>query len=759
MRLPALLVPILGFVFASSLPVGAAELVVVAVRPGSAAERAGLAPGDRLSSWEQPLQPEVEAARGELGSPFDVLELEAERAPRGPVTLVGRRGSRPLAVSLFPDDWGLDTRPELPGALEARFAEARRCVGAGDIDTGVAGLRGLLDELRSTSEPPAVAWIWFEIAQAEAKRRVPTEAAASALREAIAATGPDGPPNVRALIWLALGRICEKVCQDEALKSYQEVRVIREAEAPDSVARAAVAASIALLARSRGSGVAEARPDLVAATARLERLAPRSLALVRSLRALGWLAESGAEARELFAKALGLAEVLSPDGRDVALVLHGLATFTSEKEGLLELRQRVVRIQERLDPEGRDLASAYSVLAAAQHDLGDLAGAQQSHRRSLALVERSAPQTTYHAATLHNFARFCQMQGNLAQAENLYRQALGVTERLMPTGERRALVHYGIASVLDERRDFEQATTHLERVLENLDEEGKRTPLYGYALKMLAREQGDVDAAAEYLRRALELFTAVDDVPQQAATLGEMGRLQIKRGGLDEAAATLSRATALLEAQYSSSTILGDLYASTADLDLRRGDLPAAEGHYRAALDLAALLSPGSAQEAVAANGLGDVLRQRGRAQDALALYRRAVEALEIQSRFLGGSEEVRGAYRAHYQHLYRDLEELLLELGHPEDAFGAFERSRSRGLLLLLAGRDLNLRDAPLELEQERRRANMSHDRLLQQTSASGLSDTARAKLRAQLSEARRVQEDLRSRLRTDIPPARGAP
>src|SRR5688500_5643044 len=55
-------------------------IVVEAVEQGSAGQKAGILPGDLLTSWERAASPPANptAVRGNFDSPFDLGELEAE---------------------------------------------------------------------------------------------------------------------------------------------------------------------------------------------------------------------------------------------------------------------------------------------------------------------------------------------------------------------------------------------------------------------------------------------------------------------------------------------------------------------------------------------------------------------------------------------------------------------------------------------------------------------------------------------------------
>ena len=83
-------------------------VVTDGVEKDSEAARAGLQLGDTLLSWTRG------DAQGNIESPFDLLEIEVEQAPRGAVTIEGLRGTEKRAWVLVPSSWGLHVRANLP---------------------------------------------------------------------------------------------------------------------------------------------------------------------------------------------------------------------------------------------------------------------------------------------------------------------------------------------------------------------------------------------------------------------------------------------------------------------------------------------------------------------------------------------------------------------------------------------------------------------------------------------------------------------
>src|SRR6266702_329542 len=93
-------------------------MVLEHVDKNSPIEKAGFQPGDILLHW----------ARGDLSgdfdSPFDFYNLEAEQAPRGPVTIEGFRGITKRVWVVEQGDWGAAGRPNLAEPFLSSYLEA-----------------------------------------------------------------------------------------------------------------------------------------------------------------------------------------------------------------------------------------------------------------------------------------------------------------------------------------------------------------------------------------------------------------------------------------------------------------------------------------------------------------------------------------------------------------------------------------------------------------------------------------------------------
>ena len=95
----------LAFLVAGTVPTFAIArgVVVDTAKPAGPAAQAGLSPGDILLRWRRDRGPGAPTA-GDLASPFDLAQAEAEEAPRGTVFLKGQRGNQTITVE-FEERW------------------------------------------------------------------------------------------------------------------------------------------------------------------------------------------------------------------------------------------------------------------------------------------------------------------------------------------------------------------------------------------------------------------------------------------------------------------------------------------------------------------------------------------------------------------------------------------------------------------------------------------------------------------------------
>jgi CHAT domain-containing protein len=651
-----------------------AGVVVVGVAPGLAAEKAGLRPGDRLVGWSQ-----GPAARGTFSAARDVMQVEIERGPRGPVAVEGVRGDAPLAVSLFPDEWGLSAQPVKP----------------------------------RDPAPETGAWALFE--QAEALRN--------------------------------RGQFA-----DAAVAYGQAIR-LQEMADPEGLGLARMIEGSGLAAYALLRDLPQARARLEKALRILEKEAPRSLAHARTLQAFAQTLSSTVDARKVLGRATELAQELAPESLTHASILYAQAWATPTADQLT-LAEHALAIRERLAPESVATAQSLRLVGLSLGTFGRLEEARAHYLRAVTLLERVEPLGSTMAGVLDSLGSVANERGELGEAEALLRRSLEIREKA-GSGSKTANTLQNLAGVLVLRRELDQAERHLERARTILEEQLPDTEYLAYCLRGLgdlAMERRDAVAAEVYFRRALEIFKRVNPNGfARATTEHHLGGALALANRFDEAQAAYLEALGLVGdvVDVQATEMQHDLGA----LALRRNDLDAAEKWFDVALAARTKLSPGSIWEALSAHARGRVALRRGQRDAALGFFRQAVAALESQSRRLGGSAEAAAAFRAHFEELYRDLEELLIETGNREEAFAVLERARARALLALLTQRDVQFTEVPAPLERERREADSEHDALFEELAASSADDSKGKDLLRRIEEARHHQDDVRARIRASSP------
>ena len=220
---------------------------------------------------------------------------------------------------------------------------------------------------------------------------------------------------------------------------------------------------------------------------------------------------------------------------------------------LAELNHALAKARDysRPDHEARFLQRLGIVYSQA----GDDEAAAEHWRRSLAL-HHAAGNKIGEGAVLLQLGELSATVGDGAGAERSYRQALEMFRAIgQRNGEARALRRLG--NLLTERGAYTQATELLTRSLELLRTLGNTQ---GEVLALLALGQakagaGERAAASSFFTRALALSRKEGAGIQEAQILGEMARLDRKRGRPQEALRRLDEALALLEAEQRSALV------------------------------------------------------------------------------------------------------------------------------------------------------------------------------------------------------------
>jgi CHAT domain-containing protein/Tfp pilus assembly protein PilF len=417
--------------------------------------------------------------------------------------------------------------------------------------------------------------------------------------------------------------------------------------------------------------------------------------------------------------------------------------------------ERALAIREELAPGSLPVASSLGSLGIVARARGDLEAAEDYQRRSLVIREKLAPGSVDVAAGLNNLGVVLTARSDYVGAEELYRRALTIRERLSPGTLELAAVLGNLGVLAEMRRDLARARAYYVRALEIKERWGEHldTAVTLTNLANLSIREADLDAAEAQHGRVLAIKERL--APGSAVlalTLNNLGALSLRRGDTVRARGHLERALAIHEAHAPGSPEHSDTLAYMGEAALQAGDLAAAETFLQRSLEILGRRAPGSVREAEAFHRLATVHRRRNALDRAVDSQGRALAALEAQGQRLGGGGDARGRFFADHASYYRDMLDLLMEQGRAVDAFHVLERYRARGLLTLLAERDLVFAaDVPPALDRERRMANLDYDRALAALAGANGADVE--KRREALAAVRARQVEARDRIRAASP------
>jgi CHAT domain-containing protein/Tfp pilus assembly protein PilF len=658
-------------------------VVVEEVGAGSAGEKAGIEPGDVLLSWVRAAAPPAnpDETGGDIGSPFDVADIELEQAPRAAVTLRISRSGANLSVTVPPGAWAIAVRPAFGEVLLSRYRQGRDLL-AKETDQAAGVWRDLAVQAHNANDRELAAWLLFRVGDALAAARRWDEAHA-AYQAAIAAVKDDGNGLARvAGIWDAEGTAFER--QNDLLRAetaHREALRIREM---NSGAGLAIAASL-----TRLGTIAVARSDLVAA-------------------------------EESFKRSLAIREKLAPASLGVAADLSNLARVAAERDDLgtaEELLRRSLAVSEKLAPDGLEVAGRLNSLGVVAYNRGDLATSEVFYRRSLAIREKQAPDSLEVASSLNNIGVVAKERGDFAAAEEFYRRSMAIREKRIPGSPEVAQSLNNLGILAKDRGDLATAEELHRRSLAVLLKQAPESLVVAQSLNnlgLVTQARGDLAGAEEFFRRSLRINEKSSSENLGVATsLNNLGEVAETRGDLPAAEELYNRSLAILQKLAPDGLLVAASLYNLGNVANKRGDRSAAEHSYTASLTLWQKLAPGSGAEAQTLYSLGLLTRAAKRHEAAAGYLRSALTAIEAQAGRLGGAEEVRAGFTAQYADYYRDYVDLLLEINQPAQAFDILERSRARSLLAMLAERDLVFAaDLPSDLARQRTLLNADYDR-----------------------------------------------
>ena len=434
-RLPILCLALLASTLGADAKRESASVgvVVETVVFGYEAAKAGLQPGDILVSWERPANPpgNPAPARGSFRSPFDVLEVYIEQAPRAKaVTLLVSREGRIVRIPIrqyMPEEthpWGLGTRPSFSPRRLQRYEEGRRLFAGGEIEKGAGVWKALAGELSVKGDHVEAAWLWSRMGMERAAAKQ-TDPALAAIDQALLEARAAGRPDVEAQLWVHKAEISYESHLDAA-------------------------------------GTAAARKALSIR----ESIEPESLAVRHALQSFGMYPENP-EYEPRGRRSLSIAEKNAPGSLCEAESLSSLGAFrgrTGDPRGAIDYDLRALAIDRALEPLSTRVGWDLSNLCAEEGGRGELATAEAYCRQSLIVQRSLEPEGRRGVAiSLHNMAWIAGLRGDFDRATELYLQALAIRERVEPVSQGMAINLHELGEIELRRGNLQDAEGYFRR--------------------------------------------------------------------------------------------------------------------------------------------------------------------------------------------------------------------------------------------------------------------------------------------------------
>jgi len=628
-----------------------------------AAARAGIRAGDTLTAWERSEPRSAPQARsGRIDSPFDLMNAEAEYAPRGSVTIIGTRGGQPFTAVLARSPWGLETRPDMSDAVLSayRLRDRLRAATAAERDKDYV----------------TACWLWLVQGR---------------YGEALRASRLSGQPLLTVMVFSSGGMTAHSRDDlDSAVRFYRDAIAAHTGLPTNGLALASLHLNLGVVLWRSGK-LAEAVDASTEALSLLSAVVPGSLQEGEALNNLGLIAAQQGQldrAEDLHRRALAIRRTFIAGGPMVAL----------------------------------EIARSLKNIGTIRLERGDLSGAEARFSEALQIRETLAPEGNGEvAATLESLGNIAASRGHLVVAEQRYQRAHAMFEKLAKGRESLSVAQslMSLGNVADKRGDLETAAGYYERSRHVQEKLAPGSLALANVLGNLgdtAQGRGDPAGAERYYRQALTIREReAPNSPDHASSLRDLGSLESSRGDPLKAIERYTQALQIEQRIAPGGLSVASTLLSLGRVTLRIGRLAEAEKYTKAALAIVETRVPESLEAAVTLHNLALVMRRTRRPQAASNYFARAVAALESQTRTLGGAEELRSEFTAGYATYYQDYIELLVEQKQYAKAFHTLERSRARSLLAMLAERDLLFApDLPADIGEERRTIDSRYDRVL---------------------------------------------
>ena len=617
-----------GTAAASDLKPG---VVVEGVEKNLGAEQAGLQPGDVLLEWSRG------DSKGEIHSPFDVMELETEQAPLGTINLEGFRGTQRKVWSVGQDDWGLTTEPNFAGEILSLYRKGQELADTGKLDEMKEGAIHW-EELANRYDDSQASWIrdWLFFHSAQLMRgRQQWKEADDAYRSAVQFATETSSMIESQILQAWAKAYAQRNDWINAEKYFQQSLDKIERSGSETLTIAAILYALGTISSWRGD-LNKAEQYFSQALAIRTKLAPASLAAATSLNGLCIVASQQGnltKAEQYGVQALDIQQKLSPTSLAVAGSLDNLGIVAAQRGDLTKAEEywrKALNIEQKLIPGSLSVAKNLGNLAIVVSHKGDLVKAEDYERQALDIEEKLAPGSLDVASSLNNLGNFASRRGEPTKAEEYYRQALGIRQKLAPgsLGVAASLINLGmLAHTRGELGNAEQYYHQALDIQRKLAPNSLDISTSFYHLGRAAFDKGDLTEAERYYQETLEIVEKTAPISlDMAEVLDGIAHVLLERGEFEKAEQYYRQALDIRRKLVPRSFYVAGSLNNLGSVAVAREDLEKAEQYYRQALDIQRNLLPSSLDVARILNNLGIVVSQRGNFSKAKEYYDQALE-------------------------------------------------------------------------------------------------------------------------------------
>jgi tetratricopeptide (TPR) repeat protein len=391
---------------------------------------------------------------------------------------------------------------------------------------------------------------------------------------------------------------------------------------------------------------------------------------------------------------------------------------------------------------------------------GDYEKALATAHEALQIACEIAPGSHHEAAVLAAIGHVWEDRGDIDRAMEFLIRARDLLSNCAPDSEAMASVLKGIGTIHEQVGEFDKGMACYEQ---SLDIRTRTAPESTASLLSsmagIHMKCGDLNAALRCSERALDLQTRQNPYSQgTAATLRDAGDILNRQGETDRALKFYSRALAIDQRIAPESQGAATSISRVAAMAYRAGDYDKALDLGGQALDIHRREAPESRHTAVALANVALVHCWKGEFEAALPNLVEAIKVAESLRVRGPNNREIKAQYFGQFADYYEEAVAVLFELSQPERAFDYSERAKARGLLDLLAEREIgpgtHVDHALVERERIlQRQLGKVYQALADARSAPRSTDDQTERLFAEQSRIERELDSLQHQIRAECP------